>query len=162
MLRRPAIEKSRRDDPVMPSHSESRILPYPADLMYAIVADVEKYPEFLPWVAGLGILRRHGEHAFDAEMRVGFAGFRERYISRVTLDPAARTVDVVLVEGPFRRLENHWRFTPEGEGCRVDFSIAFAFRNPLLDAVAGAAFERALMRMAGAFEERAKALAKPL
>ena len=144
----------------MPSHSESRVLPYTADLMYAIVADVEKYPEFLPWVGDLSILRRYGEHEFDSEMRVGFAGIHERYTSRVTLDPMAHTVDVVLVEGPFRRLENHWRFTPEGDGCRVDFAIAFAFKSPLLDAVAGAAFGRVMVQMADAFEQRARVLSR--
>ncbi len=143
----------------MPSHSESRILPYPADLMYSIVSDVEKYPEFLPWVTGLRITHRISDRVIDCEMRVGFAGISERYTSRVTLDPEARSIDVVQVGGgPFRRLENHWRFKPRGDVCDVDFSIAFEFRSPLLNMVAGKAFERVMMRMADAFEARARTL----
>jgi coenzyme Q-binding protein COQ10 len=149
----------------MPSHRESRTLPYAADLMYAVVADVEKYPQFLPWVTGLRIVRRLSDTEFDAEMRVGFAGVSERYISRVTLDPAAHIIDVVKTEsgsgrrGPFRQLENHWRFTAKNEtSCEVAFAIAFEFRNPLLNAVAGRAFQTVMMQMAGAFEARARTL----
>ncbi len=145
----------------MPAHRESRVLPYTADMMYAVVSDVEKYPQFLPWVTGLSIVRRLSDTVFDSEMRVGFAGLSERYISRVTLDPVAHKVDVVKTEGgPFRQLENHWRFTPKDEGCSVDFSIAFEFRNPLLNAVAGKAFGIVMMQMASAFEARAKALSQ--
>lgn len=127
--------------------------------MYAVVSDVEKYPQFLPWVTGLRITRRISERVIDCEMRVGFAGLNESYISRVTLDPEAHTVDVVQVGGgPFRMLENHWRFTPRGKSCDVDFAIAFEFRNPLLNMVAGKAFERVMLRMSDAFEARAQAL----
>jgi coenzyme Q-binding protein COQ10 len=138
--------------------TESRILPYTADLMYAVVSDVEKYPEFLPWVQATRIIWRQSDSVFDCEMAVGFSGFSERYTSRVTLDPAAHAIDVMQVRGPFSRLENHWRFTPQDGGCKVDFSIAFEFRNPLLNLVAGKAFERVLLQMSGAFEERAHAL----
>ena len=142
----------------MPSHSETRTLPYTAELMYAIVSDVEKYPEFLPWVTALRITRRISDRVVDCDMRVGFSGFNESYISRVSLDPAARSIDVVQTEGPFRRLENHWRFVPRGGNCEVEFSIAFEFKNPLLNMVAGKAFERVMMRMSHAFEARARAL----
>ncbi len=143
----------------MTSHSESRTLPYTADLMYAIVADVEKYPHFLPWVTGLRIARRVSDRVVDCVMRVGFAGINESYTSRVTLDPDAHTIDVVQVDGgPFRRLENHWRFTPRGDICDVDFSITFEFRSPLLNMVAGKAFGRVMMKMADAFESRAQKL----
>lgn len=143
----------------MPSHSESRTLPYSADLMYAVVSDVEKYPEFLPWVTSLKIVRRTSDRVFDSEMRVGFAGLNERYTSRVSLDPEAHSIDVVKVAGgPFRVLENHWRFTPRGDICTVEFSILFEFRSPLLNMVAGAAFERVMVKMADAFEARARAL----
>lgn len=143
----------------MPRHFESRILPYSADLMYAIVSDVEKYPEFLPWVTGLKITKRISEREFESEMRVGFAGLNERYTSRVTLDPAAHSIDVVKVAGgPFRELENHWRFTPRGDICNVEFTISFEFRSALLNMMAGAAFERVMVKMADAFEERARSL----
>jgi coenzyme Q-binding protein COQ10 len=129
--------------------------------MYAVVADVERYPEFLPWCAGLRVLSRERIDQCEelrAEMLVGFGALRERYTSRVVLDATAHTVDVTQTEGPFRQLANHWRFAPEGEGCRVDFSIAFEFRNRLLGAVAGTAFEHVVLKMADAFEARAKAL----
>jgi coenzyme Q-binding protein COQ10 len=144
-------------------HSETRFLPYSADLMYAVVADVERYPEFLPWCVGLRVLSRAQDGARQtmmAEMMVGYHGLRERYTSRVVLDPAARSIDVEQSKGPFRRLENHWRFTPMPSGCRVDFRIAFEFKSRILNAVAGAAFERVLFKMADAFEKRAKTLSE--
>jgi coenzyme Q-binding protein COQ10 len=146
----------------MPSHSESRIVPYTADRMFAIVADVEKYPVFLPWVASTRILHRESANVFHAEMCVGFAGIVERYTSRVVLDPAARTVDVSLLEGPFRRLENHWRFTPRGDAALVDFSIAFEFESIVLNAIAGKTFGHVFLKMADAFEARARALSDQL
>ncbi|HEV2561123.1 MAG TPA: type II toxin-antitoxin system RatA family toxin [Rhizomicrobium sp.] len=147
----------------MTTHSESRIVPYTADLMYSIVADVERYPQFLPWVTGLRVQSRVREGVREilmAEMIVGFRALRERYTSRVVLDPATHTINVTQSEGPFKQLENHWRFTPQGEGCRVDFSIVFEFKSKLLNAVAGSAFMHVLTRMSHAFEERAKALLK--
>jgi len=92
-------------------------------------------------------------------MAVGYGALRERYTSRVVLDPADRRVDVTQTEGPFKQLENHWKFTPAEKGSALDFSIAFEFKSRLLNAVAGAAFEKVLLRMADAFEARAKALA---
>jgi coenzyme Q-binding protein COQ10 len=138
-------------------HRETRIVPYPADLMYRVVAEVEHYPEFLPWVAGLRVKSR-SEDMVMAEMLVGYGSFREKYTSRVTLDPQNRRIDVVQTEGPFRKLENHWRFTPADGGCEVDFAIDFAFRNRILGAVAGATFEKVLLKMTEAFEARAKTL----
>ncbi len=143
----------------MTHHTESRHVPYSADLMFAIVADVERYPEFLPWVNALRVLSRETDGEKEiilAEMVVGFRALRERYTSRVVLDRAARTIDVVQAEGPFRTLENHWRFTPAPLGTKIDFSVAFEFKNKLLNAVASTAFAHALKRMSHAFEERAK------
>jgi len=131
--------------------------------MYAIVADVAAYPKFLPWVTDLAILSREsvkGREVLNARMSVGFSRFKESYVSRVVLDPQNRTVDVVQMEGPFRKLENHWRFVPDGEGCRIAFEIDFEFRNPLLNAVAGQAFGLVLLRMQDSFLERARALSK--
>ncbi|HWA03827.1 MAG TPA: type II toxin-antitoxin system RatA family toxin [Rhizomicrobium sp.] len=147
----------------MTRHSTTRVVPYSAGLMFQVVADVEQYPQFLPWVAALAVTGREhirGRDVVTARMTVGFKGFRESYTSRVILDPAAGTIDVAQTDGPFRILENHWRFTPEGEGCRVDFSIEFEFRNPLLNAVAGAALGRVMMRMEEAFVDRARKVSK--
>lgn len=140
-------------------HREQRHVPYPAELMYRVVADVEQYPSFLPWVVGLRVKSRAPRQVM-AEMLVGYKGFRERYTSRITLDPDNYKIDVEQAEGPFRTLETHWQFTPDGKGteggCRINFAIAFAFKSRVLDAVAGAAFKKALLRMTEAFEARAQ------
>ena len=143
------------------THSETRIVPYAPELMFQVVADVEKYPQFLPWVLALRVVSRErtasGEIA-TAEMAVGYGALREKYTSRVVIDARARTIDVAQTTGPFRVLENRWRFEPHGTGCKVDFAIAYELKSKLLNAVAGAAFGMAYARMADAFEARAKAL----
>ena len=141
-------------------HREQRLVPYPADLMYRVVSDVERYPQFLPRVVALRVLSR-GENRMTAEMAVGYGALRERYISDVALDPAARRIDVTQVEGkgpkgPFKTLENHWRFTPKDGGCDIEFSILFEFRSRILQGVAGAKFEKALLKMTDAFAARAR------
>jgi coenzyme Q-binding protein COQ10 len=140
-------------------HRETRVVPHSADLMYRVVSEVEDYPKFLPWVLGLRIKSRSGD-VLIAEMLVGYGTFREKYTSRVTLDPAARRIDVVQTDGPFRKLENHWRITPKAEGCEIDFTIDFEFSNRVMAAVAGAAFEKVLLKMSQAFEARAAALSQ--
>jgi coenzyme Q-binding protein COQ10 len=137
------------------SHHETRIVPYPAELMYRVVCDVEKYPQFLPWVVGLRVLSRR-QNGLTAEMAVGYGALRERYTSDVLLDPLTHRIDVTQTKGPFKTLANHWRFTPKGQGCEIDFSIEFAFKNRLLHSVAGAKFEKVMLKMADAFEARAK------
>jgi len=141
------------------SHRETRIVPYPAELMYAVVSDVEKYPEFLPWVVALRVLTRRAD-GMTAEMAVGYGGLRERYTSDVALDPAIHRIDVRQIKGPFKTLENHWQFTPlaDGQGCEIAFSILFEFKSRLLHSVAGAKFEKVMLKMADAFEARAKQL----
>jgi coenzyme Q-binding protein COQ10 len=128
--------------------------------MFDVVADVEKYPEFLPWVVALRILSREGDEVLIAEMAVGYGALRERYTSRVALDREALTVDVVEIKGPFKQLENHWRFTPKDDGAEVEFSIAFEFANRLLSAAADKAFGKVVLKMADAFEARAMALSE--
>lgn len=131
--------------------------------MYAVVADVERYPEFLPWCTALRVKSRTREGEKEialAEMVVGFKGFRERYTSRVAIDPKAHTISVTQTEGVFKHLNTDWRFTPEGEQCRVDFSIDFEFKSKILGAVAGQAFAHVMTRMSSAFEARAKELSR--
>lgn len=154
MERRPTREP-------MPAHSESRVVPYTADLMFRVVADVERYPEFVPWCVALRILKRETVGPRDillCETVVGFKGLRERYTSRATLIARDHHIDVENVEGVFRKLETHWRFTPDGEGCRIDFDIAFEFKSRMLAAVANTAFALVITRMTHAFEERARRL----
>jgi coenzyme Q-binding protein COQ10 len=145
------------------AHSESRIVPYTADLMYAVVADVERYPQFLPWVVALRVRSRTAEEGREillAEMAVGYRALRERYTSRVVLDRAAGTIDVAAIEGPFHRLENHWRFTPAIGGTKVEVTVNFEFSSRLLQAAAGRAFENVLFKMTDAFEARAASLSQ--
>jgi coenzyme Q-binding protein COQ10 len=143
----------------MIEHRETRIVPYTAELMYRVVSDVERYPEFLPWVVALRVLSRD-ENGLLAEMAVGYNALRERYTSRVTLDPQGWRIDVVQTKGPFKTLENHWRFTPKNEGCEIEFSILFEFRSRMLEKVTGGAFEKVMLRMADAFVARAEALSR--
>ncbi len=148
----------------MTIHSETRQVAYSADLMFQVVADVEAYPQFLPWVMALRIRSRTKEGAREvliAEMAVGYGALRERYTSRVTIDPAARSIDVVAIDGPFKRLENHWHFIPDGDGCRIEFSIVFEFASRLLQAAAGSAFAKVLLKMTDAFEAKARKLSQP-
>jgi coenzyme Q-binding protein COQ10 len=138
-------------------HRETRFVPYPAELMYGVVSDVENYPKFLPWVVALRVLSRR-ENGMTAEMAVGYGALRERYTSDVALDPAALRVDVTQTSGPFKILENHWRFIPKDGGCDIEFSIDFEFKSRLLQGVAGAKFEKAMLKMTDAFAARAKTL----
>ena len=131
--------------------------------MFRVVADVEQYPKFVPWCAALRVLSRERVKNRDvlmAEMAVGFGALREKYTSRVVLDSGARALDVAQTSGPFRQLENHWRFTPMHEGCQVEFSLAYEFKSRVLNAVAGAAFGKVYVKMIDAFETRAKRLSE--
>ena len=145
----------------MIAHRETRTVPYSAELMYAVVSGVEQYPEFLPWVLALRVLSRH-ESGMTAEMAVGYGALRERYTSAIKLDPGTHRIDVAQIKGPFKTLENHWQFTPCNGGCEVTFSILFEFKSRLLHSVAGAKFEKIMLKMADAFEARAAALSRIL
>lgn len=145
----------------MAFHHENRIVPYAADLLYAVVADVERYPEFLPGCQGLKLLSREATGDGDvllAEMTAGTGPLRLSYISRVVLCPAARRITVTQQSGPFRQLENLWHFTPVAGGTEVDFSITFEFRNPLFEAAMGAVFAQSVRKISHAFEQRAASL----
>lgn len=140
----------------MPQHSETRHLPYTPEQMFDLVADVKRYPEFLPWVSALRV-RRDGETETLADMIVGFKGLRETFTSRVEKRRPER-IRVDYVEGPLRHLRNEWTFRAEPGGCAVDFSVDFAFKNRVFEMLAGQVFGQALRRMIGAFEARAAAL----
>ncbi len=151
----------------MPTHAEKRVMPYGADQMFDLIADVDKYPEFLPWCAAARIRTRDplpdgaGE-VIDADLVISFKVFRERFVSRVTLRPEARVIDVEYLDGPFRYLRNHWEFTPKGEtACEVDFFVDFEFRSAILQKLIGLVFNEAMHRIVGAFERRAAALYGP-
>ncbi|OFX12386.1 MAG: ubiquinone-binding protein [Alphaproteobacteria bacterium RIFOXYD12_FULL_60_8] len=142
----------------MPRHAERRVVPYSVDQMFDLVADIEKYPDFLPWCVAARIRRREGD-VLLADLVIGFKMIRERYTSRVALNRAEGRIDVAYTEGPFSHLENHWRFEPCPEGgCEVDFFVDFAFKNRVLDALMGRLFGEAVGLMVGAFDTRAQAL----
>lgn len=138
----------------MPTHAEKRELPYPPDDLYALVSDIEKYPEFLPWCVGLRIRKRESK-TITADMMIGFKVFREKFTTRVTLDPKER-IDVEYLNGPFKYLNNHWIFRPVGEhSCEIDFYVDFEFKSALLQKAIGVVFNEAVQKMINAFETRA-------
>jgi coenzyme Q-binding protein COQ10 len=141
----------------MPKHSETRTLPWSATQMFDLVADVERYGEFLPWVSAVRI-RSNSDNEMLADLIVGFKGLRETFTSRVTKQyPQAITVD--YIDGPLKFLNNIWRFTDQdGGGCSVSFTVDFAFKSRIFEALAGQVFERALAKMTDAFETRAAVL----
>ena len=140
----------------MPTHAETRTLPYTPEQLFALVADVERYPEFLPWCMGARIRERRADLVV-ADLVIGFRMIRERFTSRVTLVPPRR-IDVAYAEGPFRYLDNHWSFAAVPGGCRVDFFVDFEFKSRVLQRVIEVLFGEAVRRMVGAFEKRAAAL----
>ncbi len=141
----------------MPRHSEKRTLPFAPEQLFDLVADVKSYPEFLPWVAAVRI-RSDSAHEMVADLVVGFRALKETFTSRVRKDRPPE-IEIDYLEGPLKYLHNSWRFEPDGDGGTiVDFCVDFAFRSRLFEALAGQMFDRALRRMIGAFEERARAL----
>ncbi|MDD3446638.1 MAG: type II toxin-antitoxin system RatA family toxin [Zavarzinia sp.] len=143
----------------MPRYTEVKTLPYSAAKLYDLVADIAKYPEFLPWCVGARI-RAKSDDLIIADLMIGYKAFRERFTSAVTLEPPD-VIDVVFTEGPFSYLKNHWRFlpTPDGSpGCVVDFLVDFEFKNKVYSQVIGGVFEDAARRMVAAFETRAHEL----
>lgn len=142
----------------MPTHAEKRPLPHTPEQLFDLVADIEKYPEFLPWCLAIRVRKREPEK-ITADMVIGFKVFRERFVSVVRLNRPALRIDVQYMEGPFRFLSNHWVFERDAAGCCViDFFIDFEFRSRLLEKAMAAVFNEAVQRMVDAFEKRAKAL----
>ncbi|MDZ5647847.1 MULTISPECIES: type II toxin-antitoxin system RatA family toxin [Nitrospirillum] len=141
----------------MPTHAEKRVLPYTPEQLFQLVADVEKYPEFLPWAVAARIRRREG-NTFWADLVIGFKMVRERFTSKVVLSEPGRRIDVAYTEGPFHYLNNHWIFEPHPDGCLLDFYVDFEFRNVILQKIIGALFGEAVRRMVAAFETRAHQL----
>ena len=146
----------------MPSHAETRHLPYTADQMYALVADVARYPEFLPWTAAARVRKvtpqDDGSEVMEADLVISFKVFRERFGSRVVLWPEARRIETEYLDGPFQHMRSNWEFRDVEGGCAVSFDVDFAFRNKMLQKAAEVFFLEAMRRIVRAFEERARAL----
>ncbi|MEQ1790426.1 MAG: type II toxin-antitoxin system RatA family toxin [Rickettsiales bacterium] len=142
----------------MPHHTEQQFSPYTPQQIFALVADIEKYPEFLPWCRAARVIER-SENEFLGELIISFIHITEQYTSRVTLtspqDGVAGTIDVVMTKGPFEHLTNHWKFTAIDGGTRIDFSLDFKFRSRILEKLIGSLFSKATNKMVTAFKKRA-------
>jgi len=136
-------------------HSEKRRLPYTPEQIFDLVADIDRYPEFLPWCVGARILKREEEgRVLLAELEIGFKHLRERYTSRVILD-RPQGIEVAYTYGPFRHLANRWAFRSVEGGTEIDFFLEFEFRSRVLGALMSGLFDQAVRTMVGAFERRA-------
>ena len=149
----------------MPRHSENRVLPYTPKQIFDLVADVARYPEFLPWTAAARIRSRRpvperGAEAevMEADLVISFKVFREKFGSRVVLDEPGLTIDVEYLDGPFRYMKSRWQFRDAADGCTVEFFVDFEFRNAVLTKVIGVVFNEAMQRIVRAFETRAAEL----
>ena len=141
----------------MPRHSETRLLPWTPEQMFDLVADVQRYPEFLPWVVAVRP-RQQAEDMTVWDMSVGFKSLRETFTSRVRLDRPGH-IDVDYVSGPLKRLHNDWRFHPAPDGAtRLEFHVDFEFSSKIFERLAGAFFHEAFKRMVASFETRAAKL----
>ena len=141
----------------MPGIRETKRLPYSVEQMFDLVADVARYPEFLPWVVATRVRSDDG-HEMLADMLVGFKALREKFTSRVLKDRPHR-LEVIYIDGPMRDLDNLWHFRPlPGGGCELDFCVEFTFKNKMFEMLAGSYFDRAFHKMVAAFETRADAL----
>ncbi|MBX7531573.1 type II toxin-antitoxin system RatA family toxin [Qipengyuania sp. 1XM1-15A] len=141
----------------MPGIRETRRLPYSCEQMFDLVADVDSYPKFLPWVVATRV-RSDSETEMTADMLVGFKAIREKFTSKV-IKRRPEHIEVFYVDGPLKDLDNNWKFTclPDG-GCEIDFCVEFSFRNAVFEALAGQYFDRAFRKMVEAFEKRADEL----
>jgi coenzyme Q-binding protein COQ10 len=141
----------------MTIHSEQRVMPFRPEQLFDLVADVRRYPEFLPWCVGARIRQSDGT-LIVADLMIGYKLVRERFTSKVSLDRDGLRIDVAYADGPFKYLDNHWIFRAHPEGCLVDFHVDFEFRSAMLQKIIAALFNEAVKRMVAAFETRAHAL----
>lgn len=143
-------------------HHVTRVLPYTPDQLFALVGDVDAYPQFVPWIVAMRTwnprIDNEGVAWVDAEAKVGFSFLREKFSTRVRRDPAARQIDVDLISGPFEKLRNRWVFHEDPGGTRIEFDIDFAFKTRLLQGLLARNFEHAVDRLMQCFQDRAKAL----
>jgi coenzyme Q-binding protein COQ10 len=146
------------------TYAEKKLVRYSPAQLFALVADVAKYPSFLPWCVGARI-RSHVGNDLVADLTIGFGPFRESFTSRVKLIPPDATgacaIKVEYENGPFKYLHNRWTFTPHSEGCLVDFFVDFEFRNFVLQKAIGAVFGEAVRVMVNAFLKRARTVYGP-
>lgn len=145
----------------MLTHIEQKSLPYTPEQMFDLVAAVDKYKEFAPWCVASRINKRESDRVFYADLVVGYKMFRERFSSKVILEPVTDTVPgsihIEYLRGPLKHLTNHWQFIREPDGsCLIDFSVEFEFKNKALQGLSQVFFQEVIKRMVSAFEQRAR------
>jgi len=149
----------------MPTQGEKKVLPYTADQMYALAADVMSYPKFLPWISAARIrsTRDMGDYDLvEADLVISFKVFRERFGSTVKLSRKNKTIETEYLDGPFKYLQSNWNFIDlEQGGCEVSFFVDFEFKNAILQKLIGVVFDQAMRRTMQAFEDRAAVLYGP-
>lgn len=147
----------------MPQHAETRFMPHPPDTLFALVADIARYPEFLPWCAGARIRKREVLTEFEqieADLMISFKVFREKFGSRVRLFQGENRIETEYLDGPFKHMHSVWRFAPAEGGTQVSFETDFEFRSKLLQSAIALFFDQAMQQVVGAFEKRAAELAR--
>ena len=141
----------------MTIRAEKRVVSHTPEQLYALVLDVQKYPQFLPWCLAARV-KSQTESELTADLIIGFNMFRETFTSYVEFDSDKLEIDVRYAEGPFKHLTNNWKFLPHEDGCEIDFYVDFEFNSRLLQSVIEALFTEAVRRMVRAFETRADKL----
>lgn len=139
-------------------HAERKVVPFAPRELFDLVADVPRYPEFLPWCTAARVRKKEGPNVEVDELVIGFGPLHEKFVSRVTRkpdDPDGMRIDTVGMEGPFKSLLSHWVFRPHPSGTEIVFSLEFEFRSRLLQHTMRMLFAEAVRRMVAAFEARA-------
>lgn len=141
----------------MTTHAEQRLIHHTPEQLFDLVADVRRYPEFLPWCLAARIKER-SQTKLVADLIIGFQMFKEQFTSHVSMDRDNLIIEVEYAEGPFKYLKNRWKFIDHPDGCVIDFYVDFEFRSRLLQTVIESLFTEAVKRMVRAFEARADQL----
>ena len=144
----------------MTTHAEQRLIHHTPEQLFDLVADVRRYPEFLPWCLAARIKER-SQTTLVADLIIGFQMFKEQFTSHVSMDRDNLIIEVEYTEGPFKYLTNKWQFTEHPDGCLIDFYVDFEFKSRLLQTVIESLFTEAVKRMVRAFEARANNLYNP-
>ena len=143
----------------MPTHAETKLIPYQPEQLFDLVADCAKYPQFLPWCVGARV-RSRSETQQVVDLTIGFGPFRESFTSRVEMDKPGKII-VRYENGPFKYLKNQWIFRPDPKGCKVEFFVDFEFRSRILQMAIGTVFTEAVRMMVNAFIKRAREIYGP-
>ena len=139
-------------------HAERKVVRFAPKQLFDLVADVPRYPEFLPWCTAARVRRKEGPGVEVDELAIGFGPFHEKFVSRVTSDsddPAGPRITTAGIEGPFKHLASRWQFRPHPDGTEIEFALEFEFRSLILQHTVRILFAEAVKRMVAAFEARA-------